>query len=389
MRIRVRKIFILLYLLTPALGLAQTQTFNDWVGQGDLNIQKARYREALACFERADALKDTLSVKKKLVMAYELNGLYTKAVDVQKIVVEHHKSDDIQLFKLANLYKKTGELVKAYHVFSKLCSIDDKNPTYTYELALLSPDVEARKALFLKSYRIDSLHLKSIVKLANIYFKSGVRDSAQTFIGKGLVIYPKHIKLRTIKAKLLYREQQYQEAYDLFFELLKTNQENIETNLYLGILSMQLDQLDKAEYYLDRAYRLNPKLPDTNYYLGVLYREFKAYKKSNKYFKASIALKQPDFAKDYYQMGLNAQNLKQPQQALVYFKQAYENNPRYYKALYELAVMTDLLYKDKQMALKYYDEYLSKFKSVNSELSDEVFKRMVEIKRKEFLEGRL
>ena len=359
-------------------------SLNYYLEKGDNSIKSAQYRAALGYYKAALLIKDTVTVKNRMVQAYELNGLYKEAIALQSSITINDKFNEKQLFKLASLHKKIGELTQAYKVYKILNVLNKSNPNYIYEMAVLTKSLQEQKKLFQEAFKQDSLHLKTIVKLAAIYHKTNMIDSAQYYTDKGLKISPKHSGLKLIKAKLLYKQEKFQESYDLFFDLLKSDQDNIETNLYLGILCIQMEKLDKAEYYLDRAYQLNPRIPDTNYYLGLLYQKFNDFDKSNSYFNQSILLKTPDTTRDYYQLGLNAQKLKQPQQALDYFKLSYENDSTNSLALYEIAIMTDLLYEDKQMALNFYKLYLDKFKSNNKVYSEYVQKRINEIRQMEF-----
>jgi len=95
----------------------------------------------------------------------------------------------------------------------------------------------------------------------------------------------------------------------------------------------------------------------------------------------------PDLDKQYYLLGSIFKEENDLEKAIHYFEESFKNNPKKYRALYDLALAEDDYYKDKKIALKHYQEYSFKFESKDKELTDIVNYRIKEIKKTLFLEG--
>jgi tetratricopeptide (TPR) repeat protein len=153
----------------------------------------------------------------------------------------------------------------------------------------------------------------------------------------------------------------------------------------IGLCSWKLKDYDNAKEYLHQALNLDKEEKSTYYYLGLLYMDLKEYTRAKHNFTMAILKEKPDIDNEHYNLGLIAQIEKKPKEAIKNFKKSYYNNQRNHKALYELAIMTDLYYKDKTIALKHYENYLERFPKINTKNTKYIKKRIREIKENLFM----
>ena len=76
-------------------------------------------------------------------------------------------------------------------------------------------------------------------------------------------------------------------------------------------------------------------------------------------------------------------------EAINAFKEAYAENRKNYKALYQIAKLSDDYYKDKKIAYNEYKKYMETFYNRDEVISVFVERRIKEIKKEYFLEGEL
>ncbi len=90
---------------------------------------------------------------------------------------------------------------------------------------------------------------------------------------------------------------------------------------------------------------------------------------------------------EYYVMARVYYELKKPKQAINAYQNSFKENPRNYRALYQLAKLFDDYYKDKKIAYKHYIKYIETFYDVDEGMSAFVRNRIKEIKKEYFLRG--
>jgi hypothetical protein len=78
---------------------------------------------------------------------------------------------------------------------------------------------------------------------------------------------------------------------------------------------------------------------------------------------------------------------KKPKRAMKAFEEAYKENSSNYKALYQLAKLSDDYYKEKKIAYRHYNRYIERFYDSDEDIAAFVRSRIKEIKKEYFLRG--
>ena len=90
---------------------------------------------------------------------------------------------------------------------------------------------------------------------------------------------------------------------------------------------------------------------------------------------------------EYYGLATVFYETKKPKQAMRAFEEAFKENRRNYKALYQLAKLSDDYYKDKKIAYKHYIKYIETFYESDEDMANFVRRRIKDIKKEYFLKG--
>jgi len=355
---------------------------------GKIYYEIGSYKKAISYYLKSEKLLPNNSVKQKLAKVYNSNGNTAKAIQYYTEIVEKDTTNYLLLYKLGKLYTKTEQFKKARIIFDKLIAFEPNNANFLYQKALLETNIYERGNLFLEVFKLDSLHTKSMYHLANFFRTIRDKDSARLFVNKGLTIKPNSTKFLPLKINDLYKQKKYKKALEYSLHLDSISKENVFANQRIGLCYWKLKDYDKAKEYLHLASRYDREEKTTYYYMGLFYKDIKDYKMAKLFFMQAIYHDKPDIDNEHYNLGLIAQIEKKPKEAIKNFKEAFKNNRKNYLALFELAVMTDLYYKDKSVALKHYKNYIERFLPSNKENTAYVQKRIKEIEGALFMEGK-
>ena len=108
---------------------------------------------------------------------------------------------------MGRLYLSLNQAEKAEKIYRYLMKMDSVNPNYPYQLA---ESLEKQNKLsemgqrYLDAYNLDTLHIKSILGLAQFFKSLKFKDSTSLFIDKGLKIDPNNLNFNQLKANELY-----------------------------------------------------------------------------------------------------------------------------------------------------------------------------------------
>jgi len=112
-------------------------------------------------------------------------------------------------------------------------------------------------------------------------------DKAVAFYRDFLKRYPQSKEVQLNFARFLVDRKDFTGAREQFGQILKAAPDNPELTLAVGLLSMQLQDYDGAEDYLERVLSLNYKDPDAvRMYLGQLNEERKRFDKASEWYRA-------------------------------------------------------------------------------------------------------
>lgn len=348
------------------------------------------YKQTANFLEKALAFKEDKKASLKLAKAYIRLSKPDKSIEIYENLLAKDSLNLILEYQLGKLYLQNRKAKKAIALFKDLVAKDAENPHYYYQLGLAYRFVNDRNKMmnsFLEVVQKDSTHLKAITQLAINYFSLKDKDSTFLFIDKGLQIDANHVSLNRIKVNQFYREKKYKETIPVLLKLDSLEKMEHFNNNMLGKVYYHLEDFENAkqpfknvvkidlEDFRAYTYLGNIALKEQNYNMAMLY-----------YFQATKVGKEPrDDA--FYGLATMFYEQNRPQNAITYFKKAFEENPRNYKALFQQAKLSEDYYKDKKIGYELYKKYSSRFLDIDKEMGNFVESRITAIKKAYFVKG--
>lgn len=348
------------------------------------------YKKAAYFLEKAITFKDDEKAKLKLAKNYRALKLSKKAIPIYEEILAKDSLNLVLQYQLGKLYIINRKPIKAENTFQYLISQDTTNANYSYHLGLAYALQGKRDPMinsFITTYTKDITHFNAINRLAKSFNKLKDRDSTQLFVNKGLALNKNHIDLNKLKINQLYRNKKYKEAIPYLLNLDTIDRKDTYSTSLLGRIYFKLDSLDKAKKYLNKLTAMDREAFKANTYLGHIAMIEKDYRTA--FFNYIVATSKGKEDRDEEYLGLGNMFLatNKPKQAINAFQEAFDENRRNYKALYQLAKTSDDYYKDKKIAYKHYIKYIETFYDKDDVIAAFVKRRIKDIKKAYFMKG--
>lgn len=345
-----------------------------------------------SCYEKALQFKNDYAIRVKLGRSYKKEGKYLRASKVYEQLYEEDKDNLFVAYELGKLYLNVKQANKALELFKELIRKDPTNANYSYYKGIAYKLLKKRNNKinsFLEAYRKDENHIKSIENLAYDFVILKDKDSASIFIEKGLALNPNHIELNKLKINDLFREKNYKEAIELLnkIDTLKPNEHY--TKKMLGRSYFHLKDFEKAR----KNFKLAGKIDRSDFkvftYLGDIDFEEEDYKGASFHYNYATFIGKDPRDEEYYQLARTYEKLQKPKMAMLAYENALRESSGNYRALFQLATLTENYYKDKKLAYRHYKRYLGKFEGKDEDITKHVELRLKEIKKFYFLKGEI
>jgi len=348
------------------------------------------YNKAIINYSKALEIESRSQVKAKLANVYSIIGYKQKAIDLYKDVFEKDSTNLLIANSLGKLYLKSLKPKSAEGIYRYLKKKDSLNPNYPYQLGkalALQRKILPMGQSYIDAYTIDTLHLNSIYEIAKFFKVLKTRDTSRMFIEKGLKIDATNINFLQLKANDQYFGKEYEEAIVTLKKLEELKFKSLNTYEMYGMSYFNLEQIDSAEVYFQKALRLERQNPKILYRLGTIEYQRDNFKLAKLYLMQAIMYSKPDLDKQFMLMGTMAKEELDMKMAVNYFERAYQNNYSNPNALFELAFASDSYYKDKKIALKHYEKYLERFENKSAKLTKWAQERTKQIRKEYFIDG--
>lgn len=310
---------------------------------GDINYERKVYALAISEYNQGIALNSGMAKELhfRLGRAYFQNRQFNEAVDQYKMAIAEDSSYAQAYLELGKIYywsNKFSEALWAYEQFMKLRPESQEVYFHRGKMYFLSAQYEKASEELVKALQSDpqnveiyemlgesSQHLKQydqaekyfadyerLVKEANPDF-IWTKEQAEYWFNRGVANF---YNLDTTA---------FANAEMAFLKTLELDSTNSEAYSYLGLMSYNQKQFDKAVEYFQKKLAQDPTNYNTYINLGYTYLEMKRFDLASEAFQKSLEIK-PDNLKTLNQL------------AWVYLKdiQSYEKSGYYFEKILEL-----------------------------------------------------
>jgi tetratricopeptide (TPR) repeat protein len=234
----------------------------------------ASAREAAALW--AQLQPHSIQAHQVAAAMYVREGNTKQAHDqLEKIIADSKRGDHHTFMLITSLLSKEKDKKVALQVMEQLIANRRDNPEALYayaQLALLVGDLAKAEKAAQQVQRLRPAWADTHILMSNILYRQGHKVEAMASLKHAVESYPDNVVLRDYYARRLVDEKQYKEAREQFQVLLEKSPKNHEAEYALGLLSMQLHDLDGAEAHFQHLVDIRNRVPEASYYLGQITR---------------------------------------------------------------------------------------------------------------------
>lgn len=354
-----------------------------------------RYQQALPIYELIFR-NDTTIVRNGVDLAncYQFIGDHKNEQKIYNSLVRLNKDNNFLIQQLANSYYLDNNYINAIANYS-VAYIEDTSLYVTRQLAQCFDNINMTDTavfFYKKTIEMNPTDLQSTYRLANIYkqkkeYKTGIKltDSYLKNDSTNVLI------LRT-NGLLNFLDQEYPNSIQRFEKCLTLGDTSDFTNKYLGYSYFKKFEYEKAKDYLEKAFLNDSTNADLCYALG-LSCDYSIYKKLGiKYLNKTLELMIPEpetLSQVYKSLAHVNIGYNKYQDAQDAYLKAYELTPNDALLLYEIAFQYDERMKMKDLALKYYTEFMATKPKENSNLTTMSLPKDIETSYYDFVEKRI
>lgn len=275
---------------------------------------------------------------------------------------------------LGSIYEQELNYRKAFDYFQQLIQQDTTNGFYYKRngyLALRLGDPIAAAGYFLRAYEISEGDVEAMIQLSSIYLALNQVDFAEQMIRAVKSIDPQNIKNLQNRARLYQKKKDHEQVVYSVKWAMDSGDTTAYYQMLLGVAYVELDSLDQAIMTFERIIEMEEANEYTHHYLAIAYRDKGEVDKSISHFEQAIELgRSPKLYNFHEDLAKVFTETHQYRDALTHFEKAYEYKPEP-AFLFQMGRSADLYYKDKNIALRYYNRYLSsgdaKYKSYTND----------------------
>lgn len=346
--------------LRKALELDEDESFLIALAMSEVKL--GDYENALKHYKQLSLLcpsKD--NYKYNIVTCYEALGDYTTAIKMLEGIVYVNPKFILPAQKLASLYIKTNQLIKAKEIYDNILLKNQVNADTLHQYAILSSslcDTDTAEKMLKKVIKMNPEMAKAHKDLGIIYLNKRLFDYAEDEFKTALKLAPNDFEVLFEYGNYLYSVSKNTEADRFYGEALEVDSNNVLALTFMGLNKLILNQLDDAYEYIMKAVKLEPNHEYVQFCVGRILYARSEYEEAKRYLVRAVE-QNPDI-ETQNTLALTYFKLEQYEQALNIFKNINAKRPQNISVLMEIAKCYEAL-QDIDSALEYLDKVVSIF----------------------------
>ncbi len=300
-------------------------------------------------------------------------GRYPDAKLFYNQVLKQDSTHTQSISSLGSIFERENNYREALRYYIYWASIDSTN-SYAFKRcgysALRSGLGMEAILYFLQAHGLNPSDIEIIDQLSSLYLASEQLEYAEAILQKGLNIDPNNIRLLQNKSRIFNKRKDYPTVVSAIEKTMALGDTSEYYQMMIGVAYLHLDSLDKAIMNLAHIVQREEDTEHTHHYLGLAYHKKGDFAKSITHYEKAIAKGiSPKIDTYYADLGAIAETQGDFRKAIAHYQKAFEYNPKN-EYIFFIARNNDLAFKDKRMALRYYEQYMT--------TKDEKFKEYAE-----------
>ena len=354
-----KKISTFIFLLFVCSAFSQTDSTAVFA---QIAYDEQDYALALELFN------DCIKKDSTIILHYEKGGLAAYRLGdtpkAKSLFLELIKRDSINklgLTQLAGLYEQEKNTPKAIKYYTSLVKLYESNAVFYRKLAQqyqsAGLNTEAFK-YYTEAFKRNPRDMFSIKGISELFLLNKQYQEADSILRLGLRMDTLNINFHQLLATSKYRQKSYDSTVYYLARIKGKVDLKPYFNKMIGYSLIQIDSFNKAIPYLFKSLTDHGDNENSHYYLATAYQKLDSVEYAKHHFdkaieesiSSNVDLYHRNLAKIYNQEN----KLKK---AIYHYKDAfkYGKDPL---MLFYLARASDMYYKDKNIAVRYYDRFI-------------------------------
>lgn len=346
--------------LKKAVDIDEDESFLAALAMSEVKLED--YQNALKHYKQLALLCPSKeNYKYNMVTCYEALGDYSTAIKMLEGMVYVNPKYTLPAQKLAGLYIKTNQLVKAKEIYDNILLKDKVTAEIMHQYAILSSslcDSDTAERMLKKVIKMNPDIAKAHKDLGIIYLNKRLFDYAEDEFQTALKLAPNDFEILFEYGNYLYSISKNIEADRYYGEALEVDPNNVLALTFMGLNKLILNKLDEAYDYIMKAVKIEPNHEYVQFCVGRILYARGEYDDAKRYLIRAVE-QNPDIetqntlALTYYQLG-------EYESALNIFKNIDTKRPQNISVLMEIARCYEAL-NDNDSALASLEKVVSIF----------------------------
>lgn len=338
--------------LTKALELEEDEIYLSALALSEVKLEK--YDLALHHYKQLALMSPGKeNYKYNVVTCYEALGDYKTAIKLLEEMIYLNSKFILPAQKLANLYIKTNQLVKAKEIYDKILLKNNIDTENMHQYAILSSslcDTDTAEKMLKKVIKMNPDIAKAHKDLAIVYLNKRLFDYAEDEFKTALKLAPSDSDILFEYGNFLYSISKNQEAEEYYSLALEISPNDVLILTFMGLNKLVLNKLEEAKECVMKAIKIEPAHEYVQYCTGRILYANGEYEDALRYLIKSVE-QNPDIETQNV-LALTYFRLENYEQALNIFKNIIQKNPQSISVLMDIARCYEAL-KDNDSALEY------------------------------------
>lgn len=387
-----KNLLLLLCLLLYLNNFAQEKIIIDTEGkykEAVEHLNNFRYQKAIEslsfCYIEDQQNLDILG---KMGFCHYQSGNYKEAKLFFQQALNQDSLNVNSLSYLGTIAEREYNYNQAQHYYQQLIEIDSTNSYYFKQNGFIANkrrDLLGAIGYFEMAHYHNRFDVVSIYELSKLHIRIDNPGRADTLLEKGFKIDSTNIKILQARGQLKHDLKDY-EATTIYLEKMMDNGDS--TTYFLKLLGnayVNLKEFEKAVAVLTPILEKTKDTEMIHYYLALAYQGLEQETASIEQYELAIDAGISKNVKYYYQnLGTIFEAKNQTKNALNAYRNAYEYSGKA-EDLFRLAKMSDVYYKDKNIAIRHYKNYL---KTNDKKYQEYVENRLGQLKELQHFQGK-
>jgi tetratricopeptide (TPR) repeat protein len=377
-----------LLLVTDSLELPESMKAEVYFYRGTAFRELSRYDSALYYYQQALKGDSTnLSYKITLGKTYHSFGWIWEAIRVFEEVIREDSLDRQSRLDLAALYMIRKKYIKSLELYQYLLAGDSLNYFLSKQAGICFLETGQQDSAlhyFERAFFLNPADVYLTQQIANIYIGKEQLDKAFSTVQKGIVHDTSHADLLSLRGYLWYLNNNHTLAIKDLEASASQYSSSVFTYKYLGLALIQEKQFEEARMALLNAHRLDSLDITIIFSLGYACRWSGFEDEAIHYYQRAIQLLQSSLnvmKKAHVELAELYTDLDQFDNALEAYQISLSYDARDNLIFYKMAQIYDYYLNRKEIAIKYYEKYLSGKNAVSRQdnIKDPETERLVKI----------